>query len=168
MQRVDGFYLYTVGFQVHPLSELRAYDMGPHQPATNYAQAQLPLYVAESALDVLVTRSIFRLRTSYQSGQNLLAAIRVLRVKIDADVAQKPTEKLTWFDVYAITEALRSFKAVLGAELSLIPLYVVAQKAGYDTSILIESGANCFPADVWTKAPEAIADLTARNEVYRL
>jgi hypothetical protein len=68
----------------------------------------------------------------------------------------KPVE---WTDAYPISSLLTSFEAVLGAELSLLPLYVVAQKAGYDTAILVENGAACFPADVWTKVPEAIADL---------
>jgi hypothetical protein len=40
-----------------------------------------------------------------------------------------------------------------------MPLYVVQPKAGYDTTVLIESGARCFPDDVWTKAPDAVSDL---------
>jgi hypothetical protein len=50
-------------------------------------------------------------------------------------------------------------KAVLGAELSLLHLYIVTQKAGFDTSVLIEAGAHCFPADILFKVPEAVADL---------
>lgn len=42
-----------------------------------------------------------------------------------------------------------------------MPLYVVTQKAGYDTAILIENGAACFPEDLATKVPEAIPDIAA-------
>ncbi len=155
MQRVDGFYLYQVGPQIHPLTEMTMQGLAP---SPTYDQALFPLYIAESALDTLITRSVFRLRTSYQSGQTLLAAIRRLKTKIEDPNTDK-TKPLEWLDAYQISSALTSFEAVLGAELSLVPLYVVAQKAGYDTSILIDNGAACFPADVWTKAPEAIADL---------
>jgi hypothetical protein len=54
---------------------------------------------------------------------------------------------------------MTTFEAVLGAELALTPLYVVQQKAGFDTGVLIEAGSRCFPDDVWTKAPDAISDL---------
>jgi hypothetical protein len=43
--------------------------------------------------------------------------------------------------------------------LSLWPLYVATQKAGYEITLLIENGAACFPANIWVKAPDAIADL---------
>src|SRR6266540_3087193 len=78
----------------------------------------------------------------------------------------QPTESshlakpLEWSDVYSITSALTAFEAVVGAELALTPLYVVQPKAGFDTGVLIESGSRCFPDDVWTKAPDAIPDLT--------
>jgi hypothetical protein len=69
------------------------------------------------------------------------------------------TKPLQAFDVYMITSQLSTFEAVLGAELALLSLYVVTQKAGFDTSILVENGAACFPQEVWSKAPEAVPDL---------
>src|ERR1700730_1979520 len=99
-----------------------------------------------------------RAKTSSQPGQTLLSAIRTFKAKIDDKVFDK-NKVVEWTDAYSITSALTAFEAVLGAELSLSPLYLVAQKAGYDTTILIENGDICFPLDVWIKAPEAIADL---------
>jgi hypothetical protein len=157
MQRVDGYYLYQVGAQIHPLAEFTAQVL-PHAPATILEQARFPIYIAESALEALITRSIFKLRTSVQPGQNLLLAIRALKAKIE-DSNTDTSKPLDWFDAYSITSALTAFEAVLGAELSLLPLYVVAQKAGYDTASLIENGAVCFPAEIWIKAPDAVADL---------
>jgi len=69
------------------------------------------------------------------------------------------TNVMDWLDCYSITQALTAFEAVLGAELSLSPAYLVTQKAGFDTAILIENGMACFPNDLWVKAPDAVADL---------
>jgi hypothetical protein len=157
MQRVDGYYLYQVGSQIHPLAEFTAQALS-HRSPTTLEQARFPIYIAEGAIDGLITRSIFRLRTSVQPGQNLLVAVRTLKAKID-DPNTDTSKPLDWYDAYSITSALTAFEAVLGAEISLLPLYVVAQKAGYDTSVLIENGAVCFPAEIWTKVPEAVADL---------
>lgn len=117
----------------------------------------MSVYVAEAALEALITRSIFRLRTSVQPGFTLLAAIRTLKQKIGN--ARDPNEPLNWQDVFPVTSALTAFEAVLGAELALIPLYVAMPKAGFDTTVLIEAGGRCFPDDIWTKCPDAIPDL---------
>jgi hypothetical protein len=154
--RIDGYYLYQTGSQIHPLSELRAYAM-PGSPQTTVGEARSVVYVAEAAVEGLVSRSIFRLRTSVQSGKVLLTAIRALRAKLEGGNLEDP---LQWTDVIPVTTALTTFEAVLGAELALMPIYVVTPKAGYDTAILIEGGTACFPEDIWTKAPDAIADLS--------
>jgi hypothetical protein len=96
MQRVDGNYLYQVGSQIHPLSELR-YHGSVSGPATTMEEARFPVFVAEGAIDGLVNRSVFRLKTSVQSGQNLLEGVRKLRTKID----QTPVgQRLLNFSMY--------------------------------------------------------------------
>lgn len=92
-----------------------------------------------------------------QSGQGLLQAIRDARAVIDAELDKG--KHIQYMDIYSISSAMTTFEAVLGAELALIPLYVVQPKAGFDTSILIEAGTRCFPDDVWNKAPDAVPDL---------
>ena len=158
MQRVDGNYLYQVGAAIHPLSELRAYAM-PGGHATTIGNARYVLYLAEAALEPLINRSVFRLRTSAQPGYALLAAVRALKTKVDAAPEDQLSNTIAWGDVYPVSSALTAFEAVLGAELALMPLYVVMPKAGFDTSVLTEAGARCFPDDVWTKAPDAVPDL---------
>lgn len=155
MQRVDGFYLYQVGGQIHPLSEIQAHAFSGH--ATTLGEARLAIYVAEAALETLITRSVFRLKTSYQPGNTLLGAIRQLKTKIEA--ATDLTQPVDWLDVFPITNAMTAFEAVLGAELALMPLYVVLPKAGFDTAVLIDAGGRCFPDEIWTKVPDAIPDL---------
>ena len=57
VQRVDGYYLYQVGGQIHPLGELRTYALGGVD-ATTIADARVKLYMAEAALEPL--RSLLR------------------------------------------------------------------------------------------------------------
>jgi hypothetical protein len=161
MQRVDGYYLYTVGSQIHPLGELKGdISFGTGQPAiraTTISEARMPIIIAEGALDPLLSRSIFRLRTSVQSGKVLLDSIRAIKTSIMA--ATNEDAPLDWFEVFNLTTALTTFESVLQAELSLSPLYVVIPKAGYDTTTLIEDGAACFPAELPYKVAEAVSDL---------
>ncbi|MBB4366750.1 hypothetical protein GGD65_007824 [Bradyrhizobium sp. CIR18] len=154
MQRVDAFYLYSVGGQLRPLSQIRS--GGPDATST-YGEAFFPLLIAEGALEPLLYRSIFRIRTSLAAGQQLLHAIRTIKDKSKA--GENDGEALDWLDSYHLSTSLSTFESVLQAELALMPLYVVMPKAGYDVTTLIEAGSHCFPAEVMFKVPEAINDL---------
>lgn len=156
MLRADGYYLYRVGTELHPLSEFRWQESFGQTPTT-YDQALLPLLVAEAALEPFVNRTIYKFRLSYQAGHKLLSAIRVLREKIEKEEDKAKT--LDFYDCYSVTSALTAYETVLGAELSLVHLYLVTPKAGFDTEVLVTNGDACFPSDVWTKVPEAVADL---------
>jgi transposase-like protein len=121
MQRVDGNYLYEVGSRIHPLADL------VQIPNVTWAQAHSPLFIAEGALEPLITRTVFQLRTSLQTGHVLLAAIRdmsaILIDPANIEAYQNPIDGL---HLWRLQNALTAFEAVLGAELQLIPLYVVA------------------------------------------
>jgi len=88
-----------------------------------------------------------------------MAALQNFRTKMPGLTSEEMAKPISYFDIYEITSALATFEAVLGAELALIPLYVVTSKAGFDTAVLIENGAACFPSEISTKVPEAISDL---------
>lgn len=160
MIRVDANYLYVVGSQVHPLSEFRAYD-SPGFKATSYEDARFPLLIAESALEGLLTRSIFNLHLCGQAGNVLLSSVKTLKAKIEGMERDELSSVLDFMDAYSITSSLTAFEAVLGAELSQLPLFVATRKAGFDTSVLIDGGFFCFPAEIYKKSPEAIPDLAA-------
>jgi hypothetical protein len=155
VQKIDGNYLYQVGSQIHPLSSFSAFRVGG--TATTLDEAHYPIIVAERALEPLLTRSVFRLRTSLQAGEVLLFTIRNIKAKILA--APDRTIAMEIADIFEVQSVLSNFEAVLGAELGQLPLYVVTQKAGFDTATLIERGAWCFPTDVLVKVPESIPDL---------
>jgi len=158
MIRIDGYYLVQAGARIHPVADFRA-QANSLGPATTVEEARYPIYIAEAALDELLHRSVFSLRTSRQSGENLLTVIRNLKAFIDESTDTSAI--LGWYHVFAITSAMTTFEAVLGAELSLWPIYIALPKAGYDTSVLIERGEACFPADIKTKVPNAVADLNS-------
>ncbi|WP_445222310.1 hypothetical protein ACKWRH_21920 [Bradyrhizobium sp. Pa8] len=117
----------------------------------------MPLLVAEGALEPLLHRSIFRLRTAVPAGQRLLEAIRTIKDK--TKLGENDNEALDWFDSYHLSNNLSAFESVLQAELALLPLYVVMPKGGYDITTLIENGVHCFPIDIMFKVPEVIDDL---------
>jgi hypothetical protein len=152
MQRVDGFYLYQVGSQIHPLTEF-AYGM-------TWSQIHIPAFVAQGALEPLITRTVFQLRTSVQSGNALLNVLRDINAFIiDQNNSDKYQDQVDPNIIWRLQTNIAAFEAVLAAELSLIPLYVVSPKGGLVLSELIDSGYVCFPPDLWSKVPEAIADV---------
>lgn len=159
MIRIDAYYIFQMGARIHPIGDLRAVASALG-PATTFEDARFPTYIAEAALDELLHRTVFGLRTSLQSGETLLAAIRELKTAIDeAQAAGNASDIIGWAHLYAVTSGLTAFEAVLGAEISLWPLYLATRKAGFDTAILIEQGNACFPTDLAIKVPSAIPDI---------
>jgi hypothetical protein len=145
MQRVDGYYLYQTGLSIHPLEGMKGED--------SYSTWLLPLLVANGALSGFVNNSIFKLKTSHATGNQLLEVIKVLI----ADTARE--KPIDFYEAYSLTSALAEFEHVLNAEMSLSNLYLVTKKRGYDTDDLIHSGLALFPDDLAIKAPEAIYDI---------
>lgn len=156
MIRVDGHYLYQVGHQIHPITEFRQPYQG--QKGTTKGEAFLPLYVAKGALETLLTRSVFQLRTSQQTGANLFEAIDNAISTIDV-TSQDIENPLDPMHIYQLKTSADAFEAVLGAELALIPLFVVSPKGGYDLAALIDDGIRLFPVELSEKVPKAIPDI---------
>lgn len=144
MQKIDGNYLYQVGSQIHPLSSFSAFRVGGG--ATTLDEAHYPIIVAEQALEPLLNRSVFRLRTSWQAGQALLNKVREIKAQIIA--ASDRTMALNMADIFEVQSLLSSFEAVLGAELGQLPLYVVTQKAGFIGEPLAEDRDAAVVAEI--------------------
>lgn len=144
MIRVDGFYLYTVGSQLHPLTEFR-YQTN-EVPGTTWADAEWKLTIAAGALEPLLHRSVFRFRAAQQAGAHLLTIIQQLLERA-REITDK-SEQMNIWDVYQVTSATRAFESVMSAELGVTALYIVMKKAAFDTADLIEQGQACFPQDL--------------------
>ena len=150
MQRTDGNYLYTLGRQLEPLHNVDAGD--------TYASAFTALIWAEPAIDALLHNSIYKLRHSLQSGENLLWWVRHIRDKAIAssDFQNEPVDST---DASSLRACLISFENNLAAEFAQFPTYLVAKKGGYDTADLIENGRALFQPSLSAKVPEALYDI---------
>lgn len=153
MQRIDGYYLYSVGAALHPLSTIR-YD-------TKFQDAFLPCFVAEGALEPFLFRSVFKLKTSLQKGGELLAAIKTLREAAGIAIGkeEEKEKQIEWLRAYNVSNGITQFETVLAAELGLSDIYLVSKKRGYDTSDLITNGIVLFPSELVPKVPEAELDI---------
>ena len=63
MQPIDGFYLYSVGWQVHPITELNWQEI-------TFNQAYWPMVRARTALNALLTQSVYQVKTCRAAGAN--------------------------------------------------------------------------------------------------
>jgi hypothetical protein len=163
VQRVDGYYAYRVGYQIHNLAVLSGSSGVFGGASTKYREAWQPLFVAEGALTQLLYNSIYNLRTSVHSGEILLSILRNLQAKVS--VSEDAEKELEFMDIFPMQQALGNFEQVLQAELALVPLYIVTPKKGFDTGLLIEAGRVIFPDDLTEKVPESIEDIE-RDTVY--
>jgi hypothetical protein len=153
VQRVDGFYLYDVGARLHALEAFSS------QRETPVAEMHLALLVAEGALEPFLAQSVFKFKTCQGKGAELLAAIRTLTAKIDnLPDGTYATATFSGWDVYQVQDALKTFEAILGAELALLPQYLVMKMGAFDTASLVESGEGCFPEELLLKAPGTLMD----------
>lgn len=148
--RMNAHYLYEIGAQINPLNELAV--------GMSHLDALYPLLVAEGALEPLLNQSVYRLRTCRANGNELLAAIRRLRNKIE-ETPSETAANLNHGDIYYIKSAMGKFEAVLAAELQLTPLYLVIAKRGYDIDELVSRGESLFPEEISNKVPDAIVDI---------
>lgn len=149
MQRINGSYLYDIGSQIHPLTELRA-DMPLNE-------VYLPLLIAEGALAPLLQQSIYNLKTSRENGFTLLGIIQELREKVEK--SQNDSDVFAQLDAYRLQSAFQKFEAVVSAELSISPLYLVMQKGAFDIDMLVLNGISLFPSELPAKVPECVSDI---------
>lgn len=145
MERVNGFYLYKIGFNVHPLV-----NMKQDQPNKDWF---LPVYFAREAVKNYLTQKLFKAHLCQQSGMDLYRALDLLWEKFTPDGA------ISSDDANNISTAVTTFENVVAAELGTMDLYAVLGKEGYDTRVLIENGHKLFPDVLEKKVPEAVADI---------
>jgi hypothetical protein len=147
MLPIDGSFLYQTGKQVHPLSELQA--------GTKLADAFLPILVGEYALDVLVNKSVYQLKTSQADGLAVLSVLERIKNRINLEDKEAT---VGWQDHNALVTSLTRFEAVFAAELRVSSLYLMTPKKGLDIAAAVSDGLASFPDDLAKKVPGAVAD----------
>lgn len=150
MIRIDGFYLYSAGYSIHPLSTI--------QQGAAFQDSLYTLFIAQSTLEMLLERSVFQLQTSRAAGQKLLDALKPLT----ADPQR--AEPIDFMEAYNVTSALNEFEHVLNAEFGMMNIYIVMKKRGYDTLDLIQRGIVLFPPELSIKVPESVEDINTATQ----
>jgi hypothetical protein len=158
MLRVNVNEFYTLGFILHPLGDIRA-----GKQIKDYYNL---LYQAQNALDGISNDSLVPLGVARPACDELLSAIReLLRPEYIDDIPSGASPQLnmeksiTPIDEYAITNGLRTFETVMGAQLQSLSMYFVSRKLGYDTPVLIEEAERLLPEEIWKDVPDAIYDV---------
>lgn len=156
MQRIDGYYLYELGYKIHGISEIKIFPSAGN-PLHNCRQALGYLYPALFSLDQFTTGSVYRFRTIEQAA---IAFRGALNTAIDHCSIEGKSEDIPSTDtMFELQEKHLEFEFVLKAELATENLYLIQQKSAFDTQTLIISGERAFPSDLEAKAPDAIEDL---------
>ena len=150
MIRVDPYFLYQVGAAIRPLIAVR--------PEWTKNQLRGRLLTAEHWVDTLINNSVYKLPTSWPSGDALLKTIRRLQGEYENLPEDKQSEPIDWIDYYLVESQSQAFQTVLAAELQLGMVYLVQPKGGYDLMQLTEQGMAIFPKALGQKVPEAISD----------
>ena len=143
--RIDGFYLYRVGMDVHPLMNLEA--------GQKFSEVVQQVYTARFALESLVP-SALRLRTSIMPANQLLAVVNNI-----VGHHGEPDYQLNVFEISSLRQSLSTFEAVLNSELAISDLYLVSEKGGLNVRDLIFAAHKFMPDDLPTKVPDALADV---------
>lgn len=163
MLRISGHYLYQIGANLHPLTNL-----GEHN---SRGEARYALSNAQTWLNnVISAHELFRLRACFAKGSELRSAIEQhlseIQAAVDGEVAGSPPgdsaaawqQPIGWLTAYWLRTSAQEFETLLAAELSIADLYAVMPKRGFDTTALAERGAEIFPAELVKKVPETGKD----------
>lgn len=149
MIKVDGYFLYQLGTEIHPLTTVST--------STTKGALVSIVWSVERWLDALLNHSVFGLRLSWQSGTTLLATVRRVKDAYSKD-GVKWEDTIEWSDQYTLSSEAKTFETVLAAELQSGQIYLVQPKGGYDLAQLTENGIVIFPSSLPTKVPGAIKD----------
>jgi hypothetical protein len=163
MFRISGHFLYQVGANLSPLTNLGEQH--------SRSQARTILYSAQTWLDAMLdAHELFRLRACWSQGNELRKRIREsiaeINQKVEEEKASSPpvdaaeawNKKLDFLTAFLVRHDANQFETLLAAELSVADLYAITKKRGFDTTALAERGAEIFPADLITKVTEATYD----------
>lgn len=156
MLKIDGFYLYELGWKINRVSQI---EIWPRDGITLHTRSQALgyLYPARLALDEFMLRSVYRMRTLPQAAQEF-------RDLLDWAIEHCQQEDLsnthpTPDVIFQLQEKHREFEAVLRAEFAAANIYLVSQQSAFDTATLIEVGELAFPNALAAKVPQAVQDL---------
>jgi hypothetical protein len=156
MRRIDAYYLYHIGYQIHRISDIRVKYWDDHSDYSTKKAANFDLKQAVETLSQLLFNSVFQIKVSSNHGGLLLQRLTEL---IEICEKADDLDPLNFQEFLPVRNALSEFEAVLKAELGTMGIYLVAPKNAMDTLTLIESGEAAFPPSLPEKCPAAVLDV---------
>jgi hypothetical protein len=148
MQRINTAFFYRLAMKLVPLASLQT-------GAQLYLTSSFSVInTARNDLNIFLTNTLIPPITCYGNGEalhNLLAAI--------ADEPYKPDRPLEWFEVNAITEALKNFEISLQSDFGLRDTFIVSPKGAYSTTSLAERGETVVSETAHALVPSMKKDL---------
>lgn len=147
MQRINVQYFYRLATILRPLSGVVSGKTVEEQFGE--------LYNAESELNFFLWNPLMPPETCFQTGYELLEAIKELTKQIGNNHPVEPIE------AYNITNGLRQFETVLQADYARRDMFAVSKKGIYSTTDLVERAETMFSKDIQDRIPDAIADMHA-------
>ena len=116
------------------------------------------IFDAQKKVEALFSQSVYStmLRTSRRHADSFVDEIQpILSALANPD---EEGRALNQMEAYQLREAAKRLKLVLLADLSVVPAFLVTQKANYSTDHLIDNGLGLFPTQLIDKAPETFDD----------
>src|SRR5260370_4743119 len=147
MQRINVQYFYRLATLVRPLDKIVV--------GQTVEDVFAELYSAETELNLFLWNDIMPPDTSFQSGYDLLQAIKELTKEIGNNHQINPVE------ANKITNGLRQFEIVLQADYSRRDMFAVSKKGIYSTTDLVERAESMFSKAIQERIPEATSDMHA-------
>lgn len=150
MFRLNGAYFYNGGAH---MQAVRSIPVG-----AKYSEVTQIIWGAEEWLGQVLTSNVFHLKTSYSAGWAVLNELRSLKEKIESAYRRGGYEEIVGWEVASFPAIIDRFTTLLTEELAVSDFYFVTSKGCFDTSRLIDSGADLFSKELAQKVPEAVTD----------
>jgi hypothetical protein len=159
MFRMSGYFLYQVGANLRPITQLR--------DETTKAQALGLLYGAQTWLsNLLAAYELFRLRACWAKGQEFKERLRETLERLNKtestgspeEASSGWNEPIGFLEAFYLRNLAQEFESQLSGELAVADVYAVMKKRAFDTTVLAERGAEIFPPELITKVPNTEHD----------
>ena len=152
MIRISIHNFYELGTALRPLEDIKT-DVPFSHVAYN-------LYMADARLKFLLEHNVIPVKICRTDAIKLQVAVRGIIDRASKENATDQEKLITHYDVYMISDGLKTFEAVLAAELSQTDTYFVSQKGCYSTIHLIDQAELIFPDSIRALLPpESIVDI---------
>lgn len=154
MIRLDGHYLFRLGHILSKIREIRIWDFeGTPHTKNECLRIIVP---AMEELDGLMQGSVFQLRTARATAQKLRDS---LQTTLDHCQTTEDAERPDPKTILNLQTSYSEFEAVLKSALGSENIYLVQQKAAFDSQILVEAGEMAFPQISQELEPKCMRDM---------